>query len=103
MQVKLSWTERFLNWMPHNTKLYFRGESRWSSKDHLTKLFEEAKTLTPFFNKVVETERKFERDRIYDRFVQFPNWYSAFSQKPMNGQELFVYNKIKEFMFEEEE
>jgi hypothetical protein len=49
MQVKLSWAERFLNYM-HETKLYIRGSSK--CKDHMEtmKLEQEvADSLKPLF------------------------------------------------------
>jgi len=53
LRVKLHWAERFLNWYPHNTRLYLRkkkGQEPHFSRDG-KELFDQ---LAPFLDKLKE-------------------------------------------------
>lgn len=53
LTVKLHWSERFINWYPHNTRLYLRkkkGQEPHFSRDE-KELFDQ---LTPFLDKLKE-------------------------------------------------
>lgn len=103
MQVPMSWTEQFLNFLP-KTSLYIRGERK--AKDFmetLSLMSKVSKEIAPFFIKMIEAERKIEKDKFRERFDMFPTFFSAVSQRTMNGSELFMYNKMKDYIFGEEE
>jgi hypothetical protein len=57
LNVKLSWSERFINWFPYNTRLYIRKkkgvEPNFSTDGK--ELFDQ---LAPFFDKLKEEARR---------------------------------------------
>ncbi len=62
MQVQMHPAEHFLNWYPHNTKLYIRGErgKDWNKQMALHKeLFDQ---LVPWLDALISAER----DRVVD-------------------------------------
>ena len=52
LTIKLSWSERFLNFMTHNTKLYIYGEKSADAKRKQELYKELFLQLRPFFDKL---------------------------------------------------
>lgn len=50
MNVRLHWAERFLNWFPHHTKLYLRGERGKDMGGRMALQKELFNALAPFFD-----------------------------------------------------
>lgn len=103
MQVPMSWTEKFLNYLP-KTSLYIRGERKTKDfMETLNLMNNVAKELAPFFTAMRDTIEQRERAKYKERFDMFPSFFSAITQRTLNGNELFLYNKMKDYIFGEEE
>lgn len=73
MQVQMHPAEHFLNWYPHNTKLYIRGErgKDWKQQMALHKeLFDQ---LVPWLDALISAERDrvvnlYDHKHVHERF-----------------------------------
>lgn len=54
MNVSMSWVEQFMNWYPHNTKLY-RRRSKNDPADYISGAKQHFDELKPFFMHMADT------------------------------------------------